>query len=123
MVNGEVALLAGYSSAGDGGGGMLWFTTPLPTNRTVTNATNASPIVVTTSSAHGLSNGQRIMIAGVTGNTAANGTWVIAGVTATTFQLTGSTGSGAYVSGGGIGDGGATIPSGSATAGIWNRML
>lgn len=65
----------------------------------VTGATNASPIVVT-SAGHGLQNGQKITISGVLGNTAANGTFKVAGVTSSTFELSGSTGNGAYSSGG-----------------------
>lgn len=41
---------------------------------TVSGATNATPIVVATASAHGLADGNQITIAGVTGNTNANGT-------------------------------------------------
>jgi hypothetical protein len=66
---------------------------------TITAASNATPIVVT-SAAHGLSTGTRVTIAGVTGNTAANGTWTITVLDANTFSLNGSTGNGAYVSGG-----------------------
>ncbi len=68
---------------------------------TITGATNASPIVITTSLAHGLVTGQRVFIQGVTGNTAANGySQPITVLTATTFQLNGSTGNGAFVAGG-----------------------
>lgn len=66
----------------------------------ITGATNASPIVVTTSGTHGISNGAVVFISGVVGNTAANGYQTVAGVTANTFQLSGTTGNGAYVSGG-----------------------
>jgi hypothetical protein len=65
----------------------------------VTNATNATPIVITCTG-HGYSNGDGIRIASVGGNTAANGDWSIAGVTANTFELVDSSGSGAYTSGG-----------------------
>lgn len=65
----------------------------------VTAATNASPIVVTSAS-HGLSTGQRVTIASVGGNTAANGTFTITRVSADTFSLNGSTGNGSYTSGG-----------------------
>lgn len=65
----------------------------------ITGATNASPIVIT-SAGHGLSTGQRVTIASVGGNTAANGTFVITKLTADTFSLGGSTGNGAYTSGG-----------------------
>lgn len=63
---------------------------------TITGATNASPIVITTSSTAGLVNGATVTIVGVAGNTAANGTWTIAGVTSTTFQLVNSVGNGTY---------------------------
>ena len=61
----------------------------------LTNATNATPIVVSVTS-HGYANGDGIRIAGVTGNTAANGDWAIAGVTGGTFELVDSSGNGTY---------------------------
>jgi len=73
----------------------------------VSGATNASPIVITTSSAHGLGVGDKVVVASVGGNTAANGTWVISAVGggsgemgATTLTLQGTTGNGSYTSGG-----------------------
>lgn len=72
-------------------------------NATITGATQANPCVVTTSGAHGFSNGQLIYIYGVVGMTQLNGNlYTAAGVTGTTFQLTGinSTGYTAYSSGG-----------------------
>lgn len=74
-------------------------TTSFKDSASITGATHASPIVVT-SAAHGLSNGTRVTITGVGGNTAANGTFVVANKTADTFELEGSTGNGAYTSGG-----------------------
>ncbi len=68
----------------------------------ITDATNASPIVVTTANAHGLNNGDNITVEMVQGNTAANGTWVVANVTATTFELVGSVGRSAYLAGTGM---------------------
>lgn len=65
----------------------------------VTGATNASPIVVTSAS-HGLATGDRVTITGVLGNTNANGTFIVTRVSADTFSLDGSSGSGAYTSGG-----------------------
>ena len=65
----------------------------------ITAASNASPIVIT-KTAHGLTNGATIEITGVVGNTAANGFWTVANVTADTFELSGSTGNGAWSSGG-----------------------
>lgn len=54
---------------------------------TVTNATNATPIVITTSVANGLTNGSRVSIQGVIGNEAANGNFFAKPLTATTFEI------------------------------------
>ena len=67
---------------------------------TITGATNASPIQVTTTGAHGLTTGNNVTISCVEGNTAANGTWYITVTGGTTFTLDGSTGNGAYTTGG-----------------------
>ena len=67
---------------------------------TVTAATNATPIAITTTAANGLVTGDEVVISGVAGNTAANGTWLIVALTASSFQLVGSAGSGAYTGGG-----------------------
>lgn len=73
----------------------------------VTGATNATPIVITSTS-HGFSNGDVVGIVGVGGNTAANGIFKIANVAASTFELTNVdtganiAGNGAYTSGGSI---------------------
>lgn len=73
--------------------------------KAITGATNATPIVITATS-HGFANGDIVVIYNVGGNTAANGTWVVAGQTTNTFQLTtvkdalNSTGNAAYTSGG-----------------------
>lgn len=70
---------------------------------TITGITQANPGVVTTSAAHGLSNGARVRIESVAGMTEVNDrVFTIAGVTATTFQLQGENTSGytAYTSGG-----------------------
>lgn len=69
---------------------------PVPT---ITGASNASPIVIT-SPAHGLSNGDFVLVSQVRGNPAANGYFEVAGVTTNTFNLVGSTGDGTYYGGG-----------------------
>lgn len=69
------------------------------TQAAITDATNASPIVVT-SAGHDLVDGDRVVIEGVEGNTAANGEFVVENPTADTFELKGSTGNGAYTTGG-----------------------
>lgn len=66
----------------------------------VTGATNATPIVITTPSAHGYTTGWEATIAGVTGNLEANGSFAITVLSSTTFSLTGTAGAAAYVSGG-----------------------
>jgi hypothetical protein len=65
----------------------------------ITGATNAAPIVVT-STGHGLVTGTKIIVSGVVGNTAANGVFKIVVIDANTFSLTGSIGNGGYSSGG-----------------------
>lgn len=63
---------------------------------TVSAASNATPIVITLGANHGLKNGDRLAIAGITGNTAANGEWTLGSVGATTATLIGSVGNGAF---------------------------
>jgi len=90
----------GTTQFGAGHGGVPWlpdFQKP----KTVTGATNATPIEITTSAAHGYSTGYIVTIRGVGGNTAANVTSNAITVTgATTFTIDGSVGNGAYTSGG-----------------------
>jgi hypothetical protein len=69
------------------------------TSKTITAASNAGPIVVT-SAGHGYANGDRVLVDSVGGNTAANGSWAIANKTDNTFELVGSTGNSNYTSGG-----------------------
>ncbi len=72
----------------------------------VSVATNATPIVVTTAS-HAFIDGERVTVASVGGNTAANGTWYVDVLSSTTFALysdpvltVGVAGNGTYTSGG-----------------------
>lgn len=74
---------------------------------TITGATNASPIVITTSASHGMVDGMQVFQASVGGNTAANGTFYIDVLSSTTYALytdsgltTPVAGNGAYTSGG-----------------------
>ncbi len=73
--------------------------------RFVTNATNASPIEITTSETHGLTTGDKIAVYGVFGNTAANNnngspSWTVTVVDTTKFTLNGSNGNSTYFGGG-----------------------
>lgn len=67
----------------------------------ISAATNATPIVLTTP-AHGIAVGNVswVDVTGVLGNLGANGSWVAEALTTTTLRLRGSSGSGAYTSGG-----------------------
>jgi hypothetical protein len=65
----------------------------------VSNATNATPIVLTTAT-HGFATGDTIAVYDVGGNTAANGLWLITVLSSTSFSLNSSVGNGAYTSGG-----------------------
>lgn len=72
---------------------------------TVSGATNATPIVITTTTNHNLKTGDVVYIVSVAGNTNANNTaanpaWTITKASATTFSLDGSSGNGNYTSGG-----------------------
>ena len=74
----------------------------------ITGASNASPIELTFGSVHGFTNGQPTTVAGVGGNTAANGSWYVNVIDSSHVTLysnsgltTPSTGNGAWTSGGG----------------------
>lgn len=66
------------------------------TNLTVSAATNATPIAVTTSTAHGYSTGDEVFISGGLVNTAVNGAFTITVTGSTTFTLDQSVGNGTY---------------------------
>jgi hypothetical protein len=65
----------------------------------ITGATNATPIVITSPN-HELTTGTYVTVAGVLGNTAANGSTTVTVIDNNTFSLDGSVGNGNYVSGG-----------------------
>ena len=69
------------------------------TTSAIASSTNATPIAVTTLTAHGLETGSTVTIAGHVTNTAANGSWFVTYKTPTVFTLDSSVG---------IGVGGAT---------------
>ena len=74
-------------------------TTSLKDTGSISNATNASPIVITSTS-HGLTTGALVTVAGVTGNTSANGVFNVTRIDSNSFSLDGSSGNGAYAGGG-----------------------
>ncbi len=65
-----------------------------PTSLNISSSTNASPIVVQTSSAHGMKSGDYVRLQLHQTNTNANGIWPVVVVDSTHFQLTGSNGNG-----------------------------
>lgn len=72
-----------------------------PASLPITGATNATPIVLTIPQGLLVASGQALVVSGVGGNTAANGTWnTVTVVDSTHVSLNGSIGSGAYTSGG-----------------------
>jgi hypothetical protein len=85
-------------------------------HRTVTGATNATPIVITYSPE--LDDRASVNIYGVGGNINANGDFIINSLTSTTAQLVSTAGSGSYT------DGGALIPyESSATGSLTLRTI
>ncbi len=82
----------------DAGGGE--FSLNLQYSRTITGATNANPIVITTSAPHYLVTGDEVAISSVGGNTAAIGLlWAVTVTGPNTFSIP-VAGNGAYTSGG-----------------------
>ena len=73
---------------------------PSVSTLTITGVTNATPMVVTTSTAHGLADGSPVEIYGVVGPVGINQQWRITSTGSTTFSLNGSIAGGAYSSGG-----------------------
>lgn len=69
-------------------------------NVSTTTGSGVSPIQVTTTTTNAFTTGQTVVISGVVGNTAANGTFAVTVINNTTFTLNGTTGNGTYVSGG-----------------------
>ncbi|TXI10634.1 MAG: hypothetical protein E6Q76_03755 [Rhizobium sp.] len=72
---------------------------PPPNSQKITNASNESPIVIT-SAGHGLTTGEVVTIIDVGGNGAAKGTFTVTRLTNDTFSLQGSAGDGSYTKGG-----------------------
>lgn len=60
----------------------------------VQSLSNTEPISVTVTAPHGCATGDRVLLSGATGNTAANGYWTIRVTSDTTFSLIGSKGNG-----------------------------
>ena len=94
---------AGIFYSGDGG--VNWTAMDLPllpvgTAATISNVIPGAPITIVTSSNHGLSSGDEVQIADVSGTAGANGIYTMAIVDETSFSLDGSSDGTAYDGGG-----------------------
>lgn len=74
----------------------------IPQWMTVSGASNAIPIEMSTPIPHGLATGDAVLIKGVLGNVAANGWWTVTVTGERTFALDDSAGSGIYAGGGSV---------------------
>lgn len=68
-------------------GNGTWTNGPRGSTINISSSTNATPIVITTASAHGLVTGDYVSISGHLTNTNANGVWRVGTTTSTTFQI------------------------------------
>ena len=69
----------------------------------ITGASQTNPVVITTMTPHGYSNGNQVFVTGIVGMTPLNGrSFTIANAVGSTFELVGEDGTGysAYISGG-----------------------
>jgi hypothetical protein len=98
-VPGDTVRMMGSPAPTSLGQAGVWTSQALQATKATTGATNAAPISITCA-AHGYSTGDTVVVTGVGGNGAANGTWEITNTGINTFTLNGSTGSGTYSSGG-----------------------
>jgi len=62
----------------------------------ISSTSNATPVVATIGANSFLTSGTRLAIAGITGNTQANGIFTLENATATTYRLVGSVGNGTH---------------------------
>jgi hypothetical protein len=69
-------------------GNATWTDGPRPATVTISSSTNATPIVITTSAAHGLVTGDYVTVVNHSINTNANGVWLVGTTpTSTTYQI------------------------------------
>ena len=96
---GDTILIMGSPAPTSLGINGTWTSGVLQATKTLTAATNATPIAITITG-HGYSTGDTVVVTGVVGNTNANGTWEITVTDANTFTLDNSAGNAARTSGG-----------------------
>lgn len=89
-------------------GNATWTGGGRPVSRTIASSTNATPIVITTSAAHGLVPGGYVSIVSHSTNTNANGIWKVGATpTSTTFEILQLDGS--NTTGNGVGSGSGNV--------------
>jgi hypothetical protein len=109
----EIDPAIGYSPVAVGDGTYRNYKFETPAEKTLTGASNATPIVIT-SAGHGHHNDGLVTITGVTGNTNANGTFRVKNRTADAFELVNPT-TGANIAGNGVYGGGGAIKTANFT--------
>lgn len=83
-------------------GPVLSFQWTHPFRQSIVMASNTDPISIETAFEHNVFDLDRVVIDGVLGNTAANGTYQALYINSTTFHLIGVAGNGDYIDGGGV---------------------
>ncbi len=102
----EIRIMASPDPTSIGTG--IWTGGGRPRAVSITSSTNATPIVVTTATAHGLTAGKAVSIVGHTTNTNANGVWQVGTVISSTqFQILQQDGS--NTTGNGVGGASGTV--------------
>lgn len=69
------------------------------TSLAITSSTDATPVVLTVASGHGIVAADEVLVSGHLVNTSANGAFIVSAVSATTITLKGSIGAGAGAGG------------------------
>lgn len=104
----ELSFAVNFSIAAGVNQDVLWgIAQDLATPLSISSSTDATPVVVTTGTAHGLKDGDSVIISGHATNTVVNGSHLIDVASSTTFALRDFDGGAVAGSGGGAGSGGA----------------
>lgn len=93
LIAGDTVRIMGSPAPTSLGQNGQWTSEILQVTKTASGASNTTPISITSTN-HGYSTGDTVVVSGVTGNTNANGTWEITNTGANTFTLNGSSGNG-----------------------------
>lgn len=111
--NGAGDVLKWYETASMTSGQIGFTPAPDASTLIVATASNATPIVITTTAAHGLTDGTAVLISGVSGNAPANALSYAKSTGATTFEIYSDAELTSGVAGTGAGTGGMVAATGS----------